>query len=266
MPVAPGDFADDGLGIRDDDAVELQSLRVDGGEMFDTAVPVADQVRGTDHGHQPGPTSLRMSATAFAMSAAASGRLPVCTRRGPTPEVADRAGRMQVRRELLEQTGGHLHHFGGSAVVHRELVARHRVGRDVERLEDAVPRRRRSGADCLRFVARERERLGRASPGDRAPLHRREILRFVDHDMAVAHVGRTQRRQLPEANWLLSSSYTPCSSLAAESPMSAVVVYLTLHSRHSSRSLPDASPGRYSSGRPQRGQSGSRSSKMRSAT
>ena len=48
--------------------------------------------------------------------------------------------------------------------------------------------------------------------------------------------------------------------------MSVVVAYVTLHSRHSSRSLPDASPGRYSSGRPHRGQSGSRSSKIRSAT
>ena len=48
--------------------------------------------------------------------------------------------------------------------------------------------------------------------------------------------------------------------------MSAVVAYVVLHSRQSSRSRPDASPGRYSSGRPHRGQSGSRSSRIRSAT
>ena len=44
------------------------------------------------------------------------------------------------------------------------------------------------------------------------------------------------------------------------------MAYVALHSRQSSRSLPDASPGRYSSGRPHRGQSGSRSSMIRSAT
>ena len=48
--------------------------------------------------------------------------------------------------------------------------------------------------------------------------------------------------------------------------MRVVVAYVALHSRQSSRSLPDASPGRYSSGRPHRGQSGSRSSRIRSAT
>ena len=244
MPVAPGDFADDGLGIDDDHAVELQPLRVDRGEVFDTVVTVAKKVRGTDYCDQPGSdlaADVGDRVRDVRRGQRAAGGVQAAR---PDPRGADRAGRMQVRCELLEQTGRQLHDFGGSAVVHRELVARHRVGRDVERLEDAVPCRCRAGADCLRFVAREGERLCRASPSDRAPLHRRKVLGLVDHDVAVAHVGRAQRRQRrPTSNWWASSSYTPCSSLAAESPMSAVVAYVTLHSRHSSRSLPDASPG-----------------------
>ena len=49
------------------------------------------------------------------------------------------------------------------------------------------------GADCLRLVACQRERLRRAPPRDRPPLHRREILGLVHDDMAVAGVGRAHR-------------------------------------------------------------------------
>ena len=97
---------------------------------------------------------------------------------------------MQVRCEPLEQPGRQLHDLGGGAVVDGELVAGHRIFGDFERHEDANPRRGRAGADCLRLVACQRERLRGASPGDGAPLHRRKILGLVDHHVAVPRVGR----------------------------------------------------------------------------
>jgi hypothetical protein len=243
----PRRLADDGLGIDDDDAVELQSLRLDGVEVQSASLALAHQPLGRDDRDQVGPDLAldiggcvgdvcRPERPATGVKAA-----------GSHPGGPGGAGRVQVRGELLEQPRRQLHDLGRGAVVDRELVAGHRTGVNSDRLEDAVPRRRRTGADCLSLVTCEGERLGRAPGGDRPPMGGREVLGLVDDDVAIvrvyrAHVGHVLDLELV-SELLVHAVQLVGGRITHERGRGVGGLALPA-------SRPDVSPGRYSSARP----------------
>ena len=81
---------------------------------------------------------------------------------------------------------GELQDFLGGAVTHGEIHPR-RLLQWRQDLDGGVPRRRRGRGRGLGHVADDRHRARLVSTSDDAQLHGREVLGFVDHDVAVLH-------------------------------------------------------------------------------
>ena len=97
-----------------------------------------------------------------------------------------RSRRAHLRSGLGEQAVGHLEDRAGHTVADLELGDLG-VGRQPEVAERVFPRRLRPGGGGLREVAEDRHRRPRAGPAGQHPQrHGRQVLRLVDHDVAIA--------------------------------------------------------------------------------
>jgi hypothetical protein len=100
-------------------------------------------------------------------------------------------------RALVGDTRREPQEVVGDAVAQLQLAVRE--GFDTRVAQDVRPRREAGLGRALRDIAEDGQRLAPRAPDDHPQLHRREVLRLVDHDVAVgAHLRVDEPARLVE--------------------------------------------------------------------